>query len=467
MTTKDSQFAKGDTLTLTIDALATGGKALTRLDGMVIFMDRGLPGQTVEVKITKKKKRFAEAVLTKVITDAPDQISPRCAHFGVCGGCLWQNMEYSKQLAWKKRFVSDSLSRIAGAQDLEINDPIPSPETFYYRNKMEFAFGDRRGDITVGLRRYGTHNVVDLQECYLQTERTIEIIDLVREFVNATPALTAYDANSRRGYLRFLVIRETKHTNQCMVQVITAKDTTNNDQQHRAIRQLGQLLQERMNVTTFIHSLRTHTTQVAYGEKTYVVLGQKSLTEVLNFEKDMPSLSLSSHADGFFQVNTNAAARLYETAVEMAELTGTEKIWDLYCGVGGIALTAAPRAADVFGMEITEQAIASAKENATINGIENVRFVSGDVRSALTNEPSMPDVVFVDPPRSGMNPEVVDLIMEQTPKRIIYVSCDPATQARDIAVLGNQYTVTTVQPVDMFPQTAHIENIIRLDLKAE
>ncbi|MEZ0575940.1 23S rRNA (uracil(1939)-C(5))-methyltransferase RlmD [Halodesulfovibrio aestuarii] len=464
MTTKDSQFAKGDTLTVTIDALATGGKALTRLDGMVIFMDRGLPGQTVEVKITKKKKRFAEAVLSKVISDAPDQITPRCGHFGTCGGCLWQNMEYSKQLEWKKRFVSDSLSRIAGAQDLEINDPIPSPDTFYYRNKMEFAFGDKQGDITVGLRRYGTHNVVDLQECYLQTEHTMEILDLVREFVNSTPALTAYDPTTRRGYLRFLVIRETKHTNQCMVQIITCKDTTNGDQQHRAIRQLGQLLQERMNVTTFIHSLRTHTSQVAYGEKTYVVLGQKSLTEVLNFENGMPSLSLASHADGFFQVNTDATARLYGTAIDLAELSGTEKVWDLYCGVGGIALSAAPNASEVFGMEITPQAIASANENAKINNIENVRFVSGDVRSALENESSKPDVVFVDPPRSGMNQEVVDLIMERTPQRIIYVSCDPATQARDIATLSALYTVTAVQPVDLFPQTAHIENIIRLDL---
>lgn len=464
MTTKDSQFAKGDTLTVTIDALATGGKALTRLDGMVIFMDRGLPGQTVEVKITKKKKRFAEAVLVKVISDAPDQITPRCNHFGVCGGCLWQNMDYAKQLEWKKRFVSDSLKRIAGAENIDINDPIPSPETFYYRNKMEFAFGDKHGEIVVGLRRYGTHNVIDLQECYLQTERTIEILNLVREFVNATPALTAYDANARRGYLRFLVIRETKHTNQCMVQVITTKDTTNGDQQHRAIKQLGQLLQERMNVTTFIHSLRTHTTQVAYGEKTFVVLGQKSLTEVLNFENNRPSLSLSSHADGFFQVNTDATARLYGEAVDLAELSGTENVWDLYCGVGGIALTAAPDAADVFAMEITAQAITSANENATINNINNVRFVSGDVRNVLSDEPSQPDVVFVDPPRSGMNPEVVELLMKRSPKRIVYVSCDPATQARDIATLSKQYKVTAVQPVDMFPQTAHIENIVRLDL---
>jgi 23S rRNA (uracil1939-C5)-methyltransferase len=373
-------------------------------------------------------------------------------------------MDYAKQLEWKKRFVSDSLKRIAGAENIDINDPIPSPETFYYRNKMEFAFGDKHGEIVVGLRRYGTHNVVDLQECYLQTERTVEILNLVREFVNATPALTAYDANARRGYLRFLVIRETKHTNQCMVQVITTKDTTNGDQQHRAIKQLGQLLQERMNVTTFIHSLRTHTTQVAYGEKTFVVLGQKSLTEVLNFENSRPSLSLSSHADGFFQVNTDATARLYGEAVDLAELSGTENVWDLYCGVGGIALTAAPDAADVFAMEITAQAIASANENATINNISNVRFVSGDVRNVLSDEPSQPDVVFVDPPRSGMNPEVVELLMKRSPKRIVYVSCDPATQARDIATLSKQYKVTAVQPVDMFPQTAHIENIVRLDL---
>ncbi|MFA9395830.1 MAG: 23S rRNA (uracil(1939)-C(5))-methyltransferase RlmD [Halodesulfovibrio sp.] len=464
MTTKDSQFATGDTLTVTIDALATGGKALTRLDGMVIFMDRGLPGQTVEVKITKKKKRFAEAVMTKVITNALDQITPRCTHFGTCGGCLWQNMEYKKQLEWKKRFVSDSLSRIAGTQDLEIKDPIPSPDTFFYRNKMEFAFGEKQGNITLGMRRYATHNVVDLQECYLQTEHTVEILALVREFVNATPALTAYDATARHGYLRFLVIRETKHTNQCMVQIITGKDTTNSDSQHRAIRQLGQLLQERMNVTTFIHSLRTHTSQVAYGEKTYVVLGQKSLTEVLNFENGMRSLSLTSHADGFFQVNTDATARLYGTAIDLAELSGTEKVWDLYCGVGGLALAAAPNAKDVFAMELSPQAISSANENAQINNIENVRFVSGDVRSALKDEKSQPDVVFVDPPRSGMNAEVVELLMKRAPKRIIYVSCDPATQARDIATLSTKYTITAVQPVDLFPQTAHIENIVRLDL---
>ncbi|MCG8532112.1 MAG: 23S rRNA (uracil(1939)-C(5))-methyltransferase RlmD [Desulfovibrionales bacterium] len=463
MTDSDTQFAKGDILTVTIDALATGGKALTRLDGMVIFIDRGLPGQRVEIKITKKKKRFAEAVLHKVIENAPYEIKARCAHFGTCGGCLWQNMPYEKQLEWKKQFVCDSLKRIAGAESLEVNDPIASPEPFYYRNKMEFAFGDKHGEITIGLRRYGTHNVVDLQECYLQTERTLEILAFVREFVNATPALTAYDAKNRRGYLRFLVIRETKHTNQCMVQVITAKDTTNGDTQHRAIRQLGQLLQEQMNITTFIHGLRSHASQVAYGEKTVALLGQKSLTEILNFENGLPTLSLTAHADGFFQVNTDATARLYGAAIDLAELSGLEEVWDLYCGVGGIALAASGNCKHVFGMEITEQAIESANENATINHVENVRFVGGDVRKALANEASEPDVVFVDPPRSGMNPEVVDILRERAPRRIIYVSCDPATQARDLGLLEEKYTITAVQPVDLFPQTAHIENIVRLD----
>ena len=463
MTIQDAQFAKGDTLTVTVDTLATGGKALTRLNGLVIFIDRGLPGQTVEITITKKKKRFAEAVCNRVVHETPDQIPPRCKHFGVCGGCLWQNMPYDAQLDWKKRFVSDSLNRIAGAQDIEIHNTLPSPDTYFYRNKMEFAFGENTDGITVGLRRYGSHEVVDLQECFLQTERTVQLIDIIRRFVNSIPALSAYNANSRRGYLRFLVIRETRHTNQCMVQLITARDTTNDEQLDNAMRQLGQMLQEKEGVTAFVHSRRTHTAQIAYGEKSLSVLGQETLTEVLNFENDLQPITLTMHSSGFFQVNTDATARLYGTAIDLAELTGTETVWDVYCGVGGIGLAASRKSKEVFGVEITPQAVKSAQENATINNIDNARFVSGDALEILTEEQSTPDVVFTDPPRAGMTSELVDLLINRAPERIIYISCDPATQARDVGLLSSHYTVSSVQPVDLFPQTAHIENIIRLN----
>lgn len=463
MTIQDAQFAKGDTLTVTVDTLATGGKALTRLNGLVIFIDRGLPGQTVEITITKKKKRFAEAVCNKVVHEISDQIPPRCKHFGVCGGCLWQNMPYDAQLDWKKQFVSDSLNRIAGAQDIEIQNTLPSPDTYFYRNKMEFAFGENASGITVGLRRYGSHEVIDLQECFLQTERTAQLIDIIRTFVNSVPALSAYNASNRRGYLRFLVIRETRHTKQCMVQLITARDTTNDEQLDNAMRQLGQLLQEKEGVTAFVHSRRTHTAQIAYGEKSLCVLGQETLTEMLNFENDLQPVTLTMHSSGFFQVNTDATARLYGTAIDMAELTGAETVWDVYCGVGGIGLAASRNAKEVFGVEITPQAVKSAQENATINNISNARFTSGDALEILSEEQSAPDVVFTDPPRAGMAPELVDLLIKRAPERIIYISCDPATQARDVGLLSSHYSVAAVQPVDLFPQTAHIENIIRLD----
>lgn len=463
MTIQDAQFAKGDTLTLTIDTLATGGKALTRLNGMVIFIDRGLPGQTVEVTITKKKKRFAEAVCNKVVHEASEQISPRCKHFGVCGGCLWQNMDYTTQLDWKKKFVSDSLNRIAGAQDIEIQDTLPSPDAYFYRNKMEFAFGENEDGITVGLRRYGSHQVIDLQECFLQTERTVQLVEVIRKFVNSIPSLSAYNASNRGGYLRFLVIRETRHTKQCMIQLITARDTTNDEQLDKAMRLLGQMLQEKEGVTAFVHSRRTHTAQIAYGEKSLCVLGQETLTEVLNFENNLEPVTLTMHSSGFFQVNTDATARLYGTAIDLAELTGTETVWDIYCGVGGIGLAASRNAKEVLGVEITPQAVKSAEENATINNITNTRFLSGDVLEVLSNEESTPDVVFTDPPRAGMAADMVDFLIDRAPERIIYISCDPATQARDVGLLSTQYTVSAVQPVDLFPQTAHIENIIRLD----
>ncbi|UZP69040.1 23S rRNA (uracil(1939)-C(5))-methyltransferase RlmD [Desulfovibrio mangrovi] len=452
----------GTTLELFIDSLATGGQAIARREGMVIFVDRGLPGQTVLATITRTKKRFAEATLERVITRNNTEIQPFCKHFGICGGCHWQHLPYEEQLEWKRRFAEDSMRRIAGADGASALPTIPSPDQRMYRNKMEFAFLQGRDTIHLGLRRSASHSIINITECHLQSEHSVAIVQTVRQWANRHKLLNAYDARSGKGYLRFLVVRETKYSNQCMVQLITTPDWSPTGQREELVRELAAELREHSDIpTSAVHSVRSSKTQVAYGEDTIFIEGAPTLSETISIDKHNLTINIGG-ADSFFQTNTKAAEALYGKALQLAALTGKETVWDLYCGIGALSLASAMNASRVVGFEISEAAVSTARQNAEQLSLPNTSFHAGDVRLTMALESVLPDVLITDPPRGGMHPDVVAAIDQHGPERIVYISCDPATQARDIGLLIDKYAVCEIQPVDMFPHTPHVENIVLL-----
>lgn len=474
---------KGDMCTVTVEALATGGSGIARYNGMTVFLDQGIPGQTATARIQKKKKRFAQATVVSVLTTAPEERTPVCIHFTECGGCLWQHMPYTEQLAWKRQFVIDALTRIGGVQHPDVPFPLPSPATTRYRNKMEFVFAPATPAPSVsgmeealpsppatalGLRKKRSHEVVTITECHLQSTRCNNILNLARRLVH-TYELPAYNEKTAQGYLRFLIIREpeeqppaagTPGTRQCLVQFIVAPDRTKKQQLTDRLQALCKEMQKEIpSITALVISERSARTQIAYGEKTLFTAGTPQLNETI------AGVPLMLHHDAFLQVNTRAATSLYEAAIAMAGLSGSEYVWDGYCGVGSLTLLLAQKAAHVVGFELGEAAVRTARQNAEALGVYNTEFYAGDIKKRLTGRQETPDVVVVDPPRAGMHVQVTAALLAAAPERIVYISCDPATQARDIRSMLAAYDIRAVQPVDMFPHSPHIENIVLMAKK--
>lgn len=451
-----NKLAPGQSLELSVDALALGGKAVCRHEGCVIFVDHGLPGQRLLVQLTSVRKRFAEATLVEVLSQGPETCTPFCTHFGSCGGCTWQDLPYPSQLAWKERFVHDSLRRIGGIEEPPVLPALASPRERGFRNKMEFAFAsDAEGVLHLGLRQRGAHTVVDVTECHLQTEVTQRIVNAARELARAS-ALPAWDDAARQGFWRFLVVREPATGGQCLVQCITSP----HPEGEAVVQDFFTQLQGRIpEITGCVHSERSHLAQVAYGERTVSQTGKTRLFE------DFGPLRIAFDHDSFLQTNTSATQLLYGEVARMAALTGAELVWDLYGGVGSIALWLAPHAAKVRSMEMSEASVAMARENAETAGCMHCTFKAGDVRKLLRVKTRRPDVVVIDPPRAGMHPDVIESLLQVAPARIVYVSCDPATMARDIALLRKHYTLHEARPVDLFPQTPHVETVALLSHK--
>lgn len=446
-------FHKGSEHELTIEKMAFGGKGLTRVDNFVLFVDGAIPGSTVLARVTKAKKRFAEAETVKVLDPGPHAATPFCLHFGKCGGCLFQDLDYTEQVRWKTEHVRETLSRIAGAEDVMVHDAVPSPGQRFYRNKMEFAFSGGGSRIALGLHRRASTSIVNVERCELQSQLSMDVVRQAREFCRRV-GVPAYDPRTRKGVWRYLVVREAHATQQALVNVITS-----NAPDGGAARALCEDLLERFPALTgAVHSVRTANSAVAQGQRQAAAFGKPHIEEHL--------LGVKFHisADAFFQTNTRAAELLYEAALDMAGLTGSEHVLDLYCGVGGLALCAAGRAASVLGVENHEPSVKDARANAELNGIENCEFVAGDTRSTLAELDHAPDVAFVDPPRSGMHPEAVTSLAALAPRRIVYVSCNPATLARDAGLFAeNGYAVAEARPVDLFPHGPHIECAVRLE----
>jgi 23S rRNA (uracil1939-C5)-methyltransferase len=478
---------KGDIIELKIERYAFEGKGIARIDkgtivpgakqeggkekNYVVFADGSYPGDTVKVMLLKIKNSYSESKVVEVITPSAYRIPARCRYFGLCGGCKQQDLDYEVQLKFKQQQVEEIFQKMGGFKDFEIDPIIRSEKVFYYRNKMEFSFSDKRWlkkeeladekiidkNFALGLHIPNIYDkVLDIEECFLQSEESNRIMNFTREFFKKrnTPI---YSTKTHEGYLRNLVIKQSHHTDDLMVNLVTASE---NDELMNEY--TSGLLKEIPTVTTVINNINQKMASVATGDYEKVFHGSGYIYDSIGEYRFRVS------ANSFFQTNSLQAEKLYGAALDFAQLTGDETVYDLYSGAGTITIFISGKAKEVYAFETIEQAINDAEENAKLNNIRNVKFIKADLyKSFLPIVKSeglpKPDVMIIDPPRSGMHPTTVQDAIELSPKRIVYVSCNPGTQVRDIKFLTDAgYVLKKIRPVDMFPHTYHIENVALL-----
>lgn len=452
---------------LQVEKLAFGGAGISRVENYVIFVKGAVPGDLVYVKIQKRKPAFAEARLLSIIKPSTLRVKPPCQYFEWCGGCTWQNLTYEDQIKHKKEIVIESFKHIAGIDNIKVESLLAAEKPFAYRNKMEFSFSDRRWllpnelnmkhidrDFALGLHVPGTFDkILQIDNCMLQSNSANQILLYIKNYILKTK-LQPYGIKSHEGFLRFLVIRESSYDGSIMINLVTAYEQT------ELLKKLAiELIQRFPEVKSVVNNINSRLAQIAVGEKEIVLAGDSFIQEKLG--KHIFNIS----ANSFFQTNTMQAKRLYDKVMEFAELKGTEEVWDLYCGTGTITIFLAEQAKEVIGFELADTAVNDAKLNAESHGINNANFIAGDLLYKLQELDEKPDVIVTDPPRSGMHAKVVDYICKLRPEKIIYISCNPSTLARDVSVLKDVYKIEIAQPVDMFPQTYHIETVVKLKLK--
>jgi len=444
---------RGDLLELVVDDLAFGGEGVGRAGGYVIFVRGGLPGDRLRVRMLESRSRFGRAVIDAVLTPSPDRVEAPCPYFGRCGGCRLQHLAYPAQLAFKEKQVRDCLTRLGGLPAFELRPIVPAPAPYGYRNKMEYTVAGPEPH--VGLHEAERYDVVlDIERCLLQSDTLNALLDELRRQVRER-ALSVWDPRSERGLLRFVALREGQRTGEAMVNVVgSAPDV-------ETLVPVAEALRARVPATTsVVLNVNDTKSSVATGSEEHLLLGRDHITERLG------DLTFRVSAASFFQTNTAQAERLFALATEACELTGDETVLDLYSGTGAISLLLAGRARHVYGIELAPAAVADAVRNAQANGITNCTFLAGEVRHVLpvlAADGVRPSVVVADPPRAGFHPKALGALAALAPARIVYVSCNPSTLARDVGDLVRQgYRLDWVQPVDMFPQTPHIEAVARL-----
>lgn len=456
---------------VSISDVAAEGKSIARIDDMVVFVPYGAPGDIVNIKLDKKKKNYGEGHITKIINPSDLRVKPFCQHFGICGGCKWQHLPYSYQLKCKQQQVVDALQRIAKVELPAINDILGSIRTERYRNKLEFTFSNKcwltfeqmnSGEVYEDRRALGFHipgafdKVLDIKECHLQDEISDRMRLFIRDFAISNN-YEFYDIRQQKGFLRNIVIR-TASTEEVML-IVVFKEYDKN----RIEALLDAIKNEFSEITSLMYVVNGKVNDTISDQDVILYSGRDYIIE------QMGDLKFRVGPKSFYQTNSLQAFELYKVAHRMARLSGNELVYDLYTGTGTIANFVARDAREVIGIEYVEDAIADAKINSQANGITNTAFFAGDMKDVLTREfvaeHGTPDVMIIDPPRAGMHQDVVDVILDAEPSRIVYVSCNPATQARDIALLDCKYKVEEVQPVDMFPHTQHVENVVALNRK--
>jgi 23S rRNA (uracil1939-C5)-methyltransferase len=465
---------KNKSITLTgvlVEDYAAEGKSLARVDGKVIFIENAVPGDIVDIRLSKNKKDWAEGHITAFRQLSAERVEPFCAHFGICGGCRWQMLPYHRQLQYKQQQVEDNLRRIGKITLPAISPILGAENTVHYRNKMEYTFSSRRfllphelndPTVTADQRVAGFHakglfdKVVDIDTCHLQAEPTNSIRKAVRDF-GLQEDLSFYDIRQHEGWLRNLQLRI------CTTGEIMANLVLGYRDDDLTQKLAGLLVQQFPELTTLLYTINSKWNDSISDLEPQVLFGKGYVIERLE------DFQFRIGPKSFFQTNTRQGERLYQVTREFAELSGKETVYDLYCGTGSIGIFVSRQAARIVGVEVIGEAVEDARLNAALNGIDHARFFSGDVTSLCQDtffeQEGRPDVIITDPPRAGMSEQLVSKILEIAAPTVVYVSCNPATQARDLQWLDRKYAVTKVQPVDMFPHTHHIENIVQLKLR--
>lgn len=451
-----------------ITGVAAEGKSIARVDDMVVFIPYGAPGDVVNIKLDKKKRSYAEAHIVDMVKPSPDRVTPACEHFGVCGGCKWQHIPYESQLRYKRDQVVDALTRIAKVEIPEVNPTLGSKETFCYRNKLEYTFSckcwitfeDLRSGREIANRNaLGFHipgafdKVLDIKKCWLQDDLSNRIRLFVRQYALAK-GYEFYDIKAQQGLMRTLMVRIAS-TGEVMLIVVFARP-----EQEKIDDLMGAIAAEFPEITSLLYVVNQKVNDTIADQEVITYRGRDYINE------EMEGLQFRIGPKSFYQTNSLQAYELYKVARRMACLKPDDLVYDLYTGTGTIANFVARQVKKVVGIEYVPEAIADAKLNSEVNGIDNTIFFAGDMKDVLTDgfieEHGRPDVMIIDPPRAGMHEDVVNVILNARPERIVYVSCNPATQARDLALMDSLYRVEEVQPVDMFPHTHHVENVVRM-----
>ena len=454
-----------------IEAVAAEGKAIAKVDGTVVFVQFAVPGDIVDVRITKKKKNYMEGCILRIVKPSEKRLEPFCSHFGVCGGCKWQPLPYEMQLQAKQQQVYDQLVRIGHLDIPEIQPIIPSEKTVFYRNKLEFTFSSRRWieagedpeSLTPAERQgLGFHvgrffdKVLDIKHCWLQEEPSDNIRLFIKRYA-LEHNLEFFDIREHRGFLRNMIVRNNLKGDVMLILCFYHEDAA----ARTAL--LDAVSDAFPRITSLWYVINGKANDSISDLDCILYKGEDAIYE------EMEGLRFKIGPKSFYQTNSLQAYRLYSTARDFADLKGNETVYDLYTGTGTIAQFISKHAAKVIGIEYVPEAIADARTNAENNGITNCEFFAGDMKNVLTpefiEEHGKPDVIILDPPRAGIHPDVAGVILDAAPERIVYVSCNPASQARDLAILAEKYEITAVRPVDMFPHTHHVENVCALRLR--
>ena len=445
---------KDQELELHVDSLAYGGNGVARLDGFVVFVRRGLPGDTVRARVTKVHRRHAEALATEILVAGPRRVEAPCAHYPACGGCRFQDLAYDAQVAAKEEQVADALRRIGGLAEAPLEPIVPAVEQFHYRNKVEYSFTQTPNGPALGFHKAGRWDeVLEIERCWISSDLSNALRDTVRDWARAEK-LEPYDQAEHTGYLRHLVIREGRNTGQALVQLVTAPgERFDRDELVEVLRRFPEVRSIHWAVNESQAEVTNLPTTLLWGDDA--------------IEEELCGLRFRVRPNAFLQTNTKMAERLYELAGEYAGLTGNETVYDLYCGVGSIGLTLASQALTVWGVEVSEESVACALENAELNGIANAAFFAGEVGASLEElreRAGPPDVLVVDPPRAGLSGKALRRAARLEAPRFVYVSCNPTTLAGNVKELERDwgYKLERVRPVDMFPHTPHVESVALL-----
>jgi 23S rRNA (uracil1939-C5)-methyltransferase len=441
-------------LELSIDSLAYGGNGVARLNGFVVFVRRGLPGDRVRARVTKVKRNHAEALAVEVLQPGPQRVDAPCAHYPACGGCRFQDLAYDAQAAAKEEQVLDALRRIGGIAEPPLEPIVPAVDQFHYRNKVEYSFTQTPNGPALGFHKAGRWDeVLEIDRCWISSDVSNALRDAVRDWARAEK-LEPYDQAEHTGYLRHLVIREGRNTEQALVQLVTAPgERFDRDELVEVLRRFPEVRSIHWAVNESQAEVTNLPTTLLWGEDA--------------IEEKLCGLRFRVRPNAFLQTNTKMAERLYELAGEYAGLTGDETVYDLYCGIGSIGLTMAANALTVWGVEVSEESVACALENADLNGIANAAFFAGEVGASLEelhDRAGPPDVLVVDPPRAGLSGKALRRAARLEASRFVYVSCNPTTLAGNVKELERDwgYKLQRVRPVDMFPHTPHVESVALL-----